>query len=37
RKVAYADIVAYKNELEQKRLDALAELSQLDQEMDMGY
>ncbi|WP_025740452.1 helix-turn-helix domain-containing protein [Salinivibrio socompensis] len=37
RKVAYADLMAYKNRLEEKRLAALAELSALDQEMDMGY
>ncbi|MGZ7212439.1 helix-turn-helix domain-containing protein, partial [Streptococcus pyogenes] len=37
RKVAYADLMAYKNRLEDKRLAALAELSALDQEMDMGY
>ncbi|MFY2508858.1 helix-turn-helix domain-containing protein [Vibrio pectenicida] len=37
RKVAYADLMAYKNQLEDNRLAALAELSELDQEMDMGY
>ncbi|WP_409048977.1 helix-turn-helix domain-containing protein (plasmid) [Proteus mirabilis] len=37
RKVAYADIISYKNEIEQKRLDALSELSELDQELGMGY
>ncbi|WP_198935503.1 helix-turn-helix domain-containing protein [Salinivibrio sp. ML323] len=37
RKVAYADLMAYKNRLEEKRLAALAELSALDQEMGMGY
>ena len=37
RKVAYADLMEYKNRLEEKRLAALAELSALDQEMDMGY
>ena len=37
RKVAYAYLMAYKNQLEDNRLAALAELSELDQEMDMGY
>ncbi|MBG3012081.1 excisionase family DNA-binding protein [Proteus faecis] len=37
RKVAYADLMEYKNRLEENRLAALAELSALDQEMDMGY
>lgn len=37
RKVAYADLMEYKNRLEANRLAALAELSALDQEMDMGY
>ncbi|GLT20490.1 hypothetical protein GCM10007938_42750 [Vibrio zhanjiangensis] len=37
RKVAYADLMAYKHRLENNRLAALAELSELDQEMDMGY
>ncbi|MEZ9130088.1 helix-turn-helix domain-containing protein [Vibrio splendidus] len=37
RKVAYTDLMEYKNCLEENRLAALAELSALDQEMDMGY
>jgi excisionase family DNA binding protein len=37
RKVAYVDLMEYKKRLEEKRLAALAELSELDQEMDMGY
>ncbi|WP_232615306.1 helix-turn-helix domain-containing protein [Photobacterium carnosum] len=37
RKVAYIDLMEYKNRLEQNRLATLAELSALDQEMDMGY
>lgn len=37
RKVAFADLMEYKDRLEQKRLSSLAELSALDQEMDMGY
>ena len=37
RKVAYADLISYKNALQQKRLKALAELSELDQEIGMGY
>jgi excisionase family DNA binding protein len=37
RKVAYADLMKYKDSLEENRLAALAELSALDQEMDMGY
>lgn len=37
RKVAYADLMEYKHRLEEDRLTALAELSALDQEMDMGY
>ncbi|MFL7020110.1 excisionase family DNA-binding protein [Vibrio cyclitrophicus] len=37
RKVAYADLMEYKHRLEENRLTALAELSALDQEMDMGY
>ncbi|MFK3978142.1 helix-turn-helix domain-containing protein [Shewanella vesiculosa] len=37
RKVAYADLMEYKSRLEENRLAALAELSALDQDMDMGY
>ncbi|AUI88979.1 DNA-binding protein (plasmid) [Vibrio azureus] len=37
RKVAYVDLMEYKNRLEENRLADLAELSALDQEMDMGY
>lgn len=37
RKVAYADLMSYKSCLEEKRLATLAELSALDQEMEMGY
>ena len=37
RKVAYIDLMEYKNQLEQDRLATLAELSELDQEMGMGY
>ncbi|WP_253822010.1 helix-turn-helix domain-containing protein [Vibrio sp. 99-8-1] len=37
RKVAYADLIEYKNRLEEIRLATLDELSALDQEMGMGY
>ena len=37
RKVAYADVMAYKESLLEKRLASLEELSALDQEIDMGY
>lgn len=37
RKVAYVDVADYKAQLQQKRLEALDELSALDQEHDMGY
>lgn len=37
RKVAYADLMKYKNRLAENRLAVLAALSTLDQEMDMGY
>lgn len=37
RKVAFADVVKYKNQLDEKSLAALDELSALDQEMDFGY
>ncbi|MGJ8645317.1 MAG: excisionase family DNA-binding protein [Marinomonas colpomeniae] len=37
RKVAYVDIMKYKDELLKTRLATLDELSALDQESDMGY
>ncbi|WP_440904384.1 helix-turn-helix domain-containing protein [Catenovulum sp. SX2] len=37
RKVAFADVMAYKKNLEEQSLAALDELTALDQEMDMGY
>ncbi|WCN08169.1 excisionase family DNA-binding protein [Marinomonas mediterranea] len=37
RKVAYVDVMSYKDSLLQKRLASLDELSALDQEIDMGY
>ena len=37
RKVAFADVMKYKNTLDRKRLEALDELSALDQELGMGY
>lgn len=37
RKVAYADVMTYKESLLEKRLASLDELSALDQEIDMGY
>lgn len=37
RKVAYSDVLAYKQNMDTKRLDTLDELSKLDQSMDMGY
>ncbi|WP_305838875.1 excisionase family DNA-binding protein [Photobacterium leiognathi] len=37
RMVAYADLMEYKNCLEKSRRAVLAELSAIDQEMDMGY
>lgn len=37
RKVAFADLMEYKTNLEEQRLASLAELSELDQEMGMGY
>jgi len=36
RKVAFVDVIAYKQSLDQQRLDALDELSALDQEMGLG-
>lgn len=37
RKVKYADVMAYKHEVDQKRFHALEELSELDQSMGLGY
>lgn len=37
RKVAFVDVMDYKNFLDTKRLEALDELSALDQELGMGY
>lgn len=37
RKIAFVDVMNYKNAQDEKRLAALDELSELDQEMDMGY
>ncbi len=37
RKVKFADVQAYKEQLEAKRRKALAELSQLDLELGLGY
>jgi len=36
RKVAFVDVMEYKNTLDAKRLEALDELSALDQELGMG-
>ncbi len=37
RKVAFVDVMAYKQLLDEKRLSALDELSSLDQELVLGY
>ncbi|RSD32467.1 helix-turn-helix domain-containing protein [Vibrio pectenicida] len=37
RKVAYSDIILYMQKLEQQRIEALDELSALDQDLGMGY
>ncbi|SDO26741.1 helix-turn-helix domain-containing protein [Vreelandella arcis] len=37
RKVKYTDVMAYKQEVDQQRLDALDELSSLDQSLGLGY
>jgi hypothetical protein len=37
RKVSYTDVMAYKAEIDRKRLQSLDELSRLDQELGMGY
>jgi len=37
RKVAYSDVMNYKESLLEKRLSSLEELSALDREVDMGY
>jgi excisionase family DNA binding protein len=37
RKVAFMDVMNYKQELENKRLATLDELSALDQELGLGY
>lgn len=37
RKVKYMDVLEYKQELDRKRLQALDELSELDQSMGLGY
>jgi len=37
RKVAFADVMMHKKQLEEESLNALTELSALDQDMGMGY
>lgn len=37
RKVKYSDVVEYKKEIDNKRLQALDELSELDQSLGLGY
>jgi excisionase family DNA binding protein len=37
RKVKFADVKAYKDNLEQQRLTTLEELSELDQDLGLGY
>ncbi len=37
RRVRFADLMAYKRRIDADRLEALAELSQLDQELELGY
>lgn len=37
RKVKYTEVVTYKRKLDAKRLQALEELSRLDQELGLGY
>lgn len=37
RKVKYTDVMAYKKKLDEQRLQALDELSELDQSMGLGY
>ena len=37
RKVAFSDVLNYKHDIDKKRLASLAELSELDQAMNMGY
>lgn len=37
RKVKYSDIMAYKHDVDQKRLKSLDELSELDQSLGLGY
>jgi excisionase family DNA binding protein len=37
RKVRFTDLRQYQEKLEQQRLQTLGELSQLDQELDLGY
>ncbi len=37
RKVAFGDVMAYKQDIDNKRLAALDELSALDQELNLGY
>lgn len=37
RKVTFVDVMNYKQMMDQKRLDALDELSALDQELGLGY
>jgi len=37
RKVSYADVSEYKENLQQQRIESLDSLSELDQELDMGY
>lgn len=37
REVKYSDVVAYKQQLDQKRLESLGNLARLDQSMGLGY
>ena len=37
RRVLFADLLKYKQEIDHKRLKALEELSALDQELGLGY
>jgi excisionase family DNA binding protein len=37
RRVLFEDVMAYKRDIDNKRLQALAELSALDQELGLGY
>ena len=37
RKLKYTDVMAYKTSVDQKRLQVLEELSELDQSLGLGY